>query len=51
MMGPKKQALDASVDAFLNGLQDPVEAAQAIVPGIIIPHQTFQRSVYNEIAR
>ncbi len=51
MMGPKKQALDASVDAFLNSLQDSVEAAQAIVPGIIIPCQTFQRSVDNEIAR
>jgi hypothetical protein len=35
MMGHKKKALDASVNAFLNGLEDPVEAAQAIVPGII----------------
>jgi hypothetical protein len=36
MTGHKKQALDASVDAFLNN-KDPVKAAQAIVPGIIIP--------------
>jgi hypothetical protein len=50
-MGHKKQALDASVNAFLNGLEDPVEAAQAIVPGIIICCQTFQCSVDNEIAR
>ncbi len=44
------QALDASVDAFLNN-EDQVKAAQAIVQGIIIPRQTFQHSLDNEIER
>ncbi len=50
MTGHKKQAFDASVDAFLNA-EDLVKATQAIVPGIIILQQIFQRSLDNEIER